>query len=123
MTIKEIEDKGIYLFGCKDNHVNCIRPADINSQNTDGYKKLVTVAKTYFDSNQLDKFADYFQEHQYEVNLWTAHLIIDLGQPNADLLKRCLDIIESYSDTPLNVTLANEEKKWLDNFKTNKKVL
>lgn len=123
MTIKEIKDKGIYLFSCKENHLNAIRPADTNSKNLEGYKKLVAVAKTYFENNQLDNFADYFQEYQYAVNLWTAHLIIEYGQPDNRLLNRCLEIIESYSDTPLDETLAKEEKKWLDNFKANKKVL
>lgn len=94
MTIKEIEDKGTYLWTCKDNYLNLIRPSNSETKNTGGYKLLVDIAKTYFLSGQTEKFSEYFFESQYLVNLWTAHLIVEYGLANTALTNKCLTIIK-----------------------------
>lgn len=116
MTIEEIESKATYLFTCKDNYAKSIRPANPETKNTDGYKLLVDIAKTYFLSGQTERFSDNFQESQYLVNLWTAHLIIEYGLADKSLTNKCLTIIKDYSTTPLNETLAKEETIWLHNY-------
>jgi hypothetical protein len=116
MTIQGIEKSALFLFICKNNFLNSIRPADKGAKAQDGYQKLVDISKVYFDANQIDAFTSYFQEHQYCVNLWTAHLILEYGNPNSKLAKECLDIIKRYTDTPFDQTLAHEEKEWLENY-------
>ncbi len=102
-----------YLFQCKSNYYDNIRPSRRESFNEDGYLMLVEIAKTYFAKDELSHFAAFFQEYQYCVNLWTAHLIIEYGEPNIDLKRKAIEIIKRYSTTPLNEELAKEEKEWL----------
>ena len=52
-------------------------------------------------------------EYQYWVDLWTAHLLLEYGQPNESLAKKCLQIIKKHSDTPIDPELAAQEKDWL----------
>ncbi len=121
MTIEQIEKNASYLFYCKDNYIKGIRPADIECKNKNGYIKLVEIAKLYFDNNLMDRFSGYLMEGHYFVQLWTAHLILEYGKPDAKLKQLCLDEINNYSDNPLAQDVAIQEKKWLDNYlKTNK---
>lgn len=109
--MREVGSK--YLFQCKANYHNCIRPANKESCNKDGYKRLIELANEFFKSGNLNEFAGFFQEYQYLVDLWTAHIIIDYGNPSKKLKEEAIEIIKLYSTTPLNEELAKEEKKWL----------
>ena len=121
MTIEQIEKNSSYLFYCKDNYINGIRPADIGSKKKDSYIKLVEIAKLYFNNNLAEKFSGYLMEDHYFVSLWTAHLILEYGQPDENLKKLCLNEINKYSDNPLAPDVAIQEKKWLANYlETNK---
>ena len=110
-TIRDIGTE--YLFQCKDNYFDGLRPANKESRNTDGYKRLVELAHEFFSGGKLDEFAGFFLELQYSVNLWTAHLIVEYGNPNQILFGDCIEIIKRYSTTPLDEELAKEEKEWL----------
>lgn len=110
---KELGTK--YLFQCLYNYKNNIRPANKTSYNTEGYKKLVEIAKIYFNGNELKLFGGFFQEYQYCVNLWTAHLILEYGKPTKEIKCEAIDIIQRYSETPVDEKLANEEKQCLTN--------
>jgi len=102
-----------YLSQCKENYYNGIRPSNKRSYQEVGYEALVEIAKDYFMKGEIEKFAKFFQEYQYSVNLWTAHLIIEYGNPNKKIKGDAFEIIKRYSITPLNVELAKEEMAWL----------
>ena len=120
MTIEEIKKNASYLFYCKDNYIKGIRPSDINGKEKEGYKNLVEIAKLYIDNNLQDSFSGYLTEGHYFVQLWTAHLILEYGQPDTKLKKLCLDQILKYTNNPLAPEVAIQEKMWLDNYlKTN----
>ena len=55
-------------------------------------------------------------EGQYLIELWTAHLILEYGQPSLNLRKRCLDEIIKYSDNSLSPKVAEQEKQWVENY-------
>jgi hypothetical protein len=97
MTIEQVQKDSAYLFYCKSNYKNGVRPSGTDSKNTEGYLKLVEIAKLYFENNLQNKFAEYFAEGSYHVQLWTAHLILDFGQPDLKLEQLCLDEIKKYS--------------------------
>jgi hypothetical protein len=105
-----------YLFQCKTNYLDKITPSNINRFEKAGYQKLVEIAEDYFQKGKLYDFVGFFQESQYNVNLWTAHLIIEYGNPDELIKKQAIAIIIRYSTTPLDKDLANEEKVWLINF-------
>lgn len=110
-----------YLFQCKANYHNNIRPSNKLTYDNDNFKKLVDIAKEYFENDKKDDFLGFFAEYQYCVNLWTAHLVLEYGNPNKEDKERALEIIERYSETPLNEELAKEEKQWLISYRSNKK--
>ncbi|OYU96556.1 MAG: hypothetical protein CFE21_09230 [Bacteroidetes bacterium B1(2017)] len=117
MTIEQIQKNASYLFYCKDNYLKGIRPGDPNSKNKDGYKNLLEIAELYFESNLLDTFAGYLIEGHYLVQLWTAHLILEHGQPDDKLKERCLDEIRNYArDNPLAPDVSIQERIWLENY-------
>ncbi|MDC9722078.1 MAG: hypothetical protein PSN34_04805 [Urechidicola sp.] len=105
-----------YLSQCKVNYHNNIRPSKEDTYDEDGHQALIEIAKEFLEKEGANSFSGFFREYQYCVNLWTAHLIIEYGNPNEKLLKKSLEIIIRYSTTPLNKDLAREEKKWLNDY-------
>jgi hypothetical protein len=105
-----------YIIQCRTNWFMGIRPCDKIAKEKKEYQALIEIAQTYFDNNQYKEFAGYLMEGQYLIPLWTAHLILEYGQPPADLKERCLEIITDYTDNPLAPEVATEERKWLDNY-------
>lgn len=105
-----------FLITCKDNYFAGIRPADDNSRNKEGYKALIQIAQSFFSNNKEEDFAGFFMEYQYCVNLWTAHLILEYGQPAKKLIEECLEIIKRHSESELDPELAMQEKNWLDKY-------
>jgi hypothetical protein len=105
-----------FLGLCKENYLKGIRPSNQESRVTKNYQSTVAVAKNLMaDGNEKD-FANYFMEGQYAVDLWTAHLILEYGNPDDALRKRCIEIITRYSTTPLDNVLAGEEAQWLERY-------
>lgn len=111
-----MQETASYIIQCRTNWFLGIRPYDNNVKGGKEYQALIKIAQTYFNNNQYEEFSGYFMEGQYLVPLWTAHLILEYGQPSADLKERCLKIITDYTDNPLAPEVANEERKWLDNY-------
>jgi hypothetical protein len=108
------KDKLSFISVCKINYFDKVTPANRNASNSEGYLKLVEVAKSYFDNNELETFAGYFQDGQYFINLWAAHLVIEYGNPSNYWRDKALEIIIRYSDNPLAPEVAEEEKKWIE---------
>jgi hypothetical protein len=110
------ENTDPFIIQCRTNYFLGIRPAHQRSKNTVGYKTLIQVAKSYFDTDRYDDFSANFMEGQYFINLWAAHLLLEYGKPNESQKEQCLDIIKGYTDNPLAPEAAMEEKIWLDNY-------
>jgi len=110
-----------YLLTCRNNYFAEIRPSDNNSNDNPGYKALIEIAQSYFNKGKLKEFSDFFMEGQYYIELWTAHLILEFGKPDIKLSEACIDIIEKYSSNTIDPKVATQEKKWLDNYKSNKR--
>src|SRR5687768_13111059 len=106
--MKEINDS--FIIQCRTNYFLGIRPAHLQSKNTDGYKALVEIAKRYFDADRYDDFAENFIEGQYFINLWAAHLMLEYGKLNESQKEECLEIIGRYTNNPLAPEAAIEEK-------------
>jgi hypothetical protein len=103
-----------YLSQCRNNYINKITPSGPHSLKNEGYAKLVAIAQSFFNSNRTEEFSGFFQEPQYLVNLWTAHLLIEYGHPSSILKGQALVIIKRYSEGALDPRLADEEKKWIE---------
>ena len=108
-----------FLWQCRANYFIGIRPGDQNAKNLDGYKVLVEIAKEYFRDERYDAFIGFFQEGQYFIQLWAAHLLLEYGKPKPQIRAMSLKIIEEYSTTPLHPEVAIQEKAWLENFLKN----
>ena len=108
-----------FLLACKRNYFEKITPS--NKQNTinEGYIRLVKIATEYFNRDAYVEFSGFFQEGQYFVALWAAHLMLEYGNPNPDLIGVALRIIESYSDNPLAKDVSEEERQWLEVNRSN----
>ena len=102
-----------FLHQCKANYHEEIRPSRKETFKSEGHQMLVDIAKQYFNKGEIEDFSGFFQEHQYNVNLWVAHLIIEYGQPDDQMKKEALKIIERHTETPIDKELAKEEKEWL----------
>ena len=103
-----------FLILCKQNYFHGITPSNDVNYTKEGYKKAVSIAKKYFQENRYEDFAGYFQEGQYLIQLWTAHLLIEYGSPSQELKIASLKIIKKYTDNPLAPDVAKEEKQWLN---------
>ena len=114
-----MEERTSYIVQCKQNYFAGIYPADKNAKEKAGYKILIEIAQSYFDKNLYNDFALYFMEGQYLIELWTAHLILEYGQPKEALKRRCIEAIEKYADNVLLPEVATQERRWLEVYKTN----
>ena len=102
-----------FLMLCKQNYLNEITPATNTRRDKLGYRNLVDIAKEYFRKNEYNEFAGFFQEGQYFISLWAAHLLLEYGEPSKELSAKALNIIETYSNNPLAPEVAKEEAEWL----------
>lgn len=108
---KNISDKFLRL--CKQNYFDKITPSNVSNYENENCKELVRIAKKYFKNNRYKEFVDFFQEGQYFVALWAAHLILEFGDPSKEYISLALEIITDYSDNPLAIDVAKEEAEWL----------
>jgi hypothetical protein len=102
-----------FLAICKQNYLEGITPSNPLSKNKEGYQKAVAVAKYYFDNGRYDDFAGYFVEGQYFISLWAAHMLVEYGHPNEELMSVAIKTIIDYSQNPLAPEVADEEKQWM----------
>jgi hypothetical protein len=102
-----------FLWQSKINYMKGITPSNEASINSQEYKAIVDIGKEYIENNQLEEFSFFFMETQYFIPLWTAHIILEHGNPEDKLKKECLDIILEYSEHPINDAISRKEKEWL----------
>ncbi|MBS1601536.1 MAG: hypothetical protein JST42_02625 [Bacteroidetes bacterium] len=105
-----------FLIVCKQNYFDKVTPGNKDSKLKPGYKKLVGIAEEYFKHGSYEKFAGFFQEGQYFIELWAAHLMLEYGTPSRALMNAAMDIVRKYSDNPLAPEVAHEERHWLDAY-------
>ncbi|HVU55805.1 MAG TPA: hypothetical protein VHD83_12165 [Puia sp.] len=103
-----------FLITCKRNYFDKVTPSNAESKQKEGYKKLVSIANEYFKGNKYGEFAGFLQEGQYFIQLWAAHLVLEYGIPDRELMLSALNLIKNYSDNPLAQEVALEERKWLE---------
>lgn len=103
-----------FLIICRQNYFDKVTPGNEENKLKPGYQKLVDIAGGYFKQNSYEKFAGFFQEGQYFVALWAAHLMLEYGTPSRNFMFAALDVIRAYSDNPLAPGVAQEERDWLD---------
>jgi hypothetical protein len=102
-----------FLFTCKKNYFDKVTPSNIDSRPKEGYKKLVNIANEYFKRDEYETFAGFFQEGQYFIQLWAAHLLIEYGKPSQDIISSAIGIIKDYADNSLSPEVSKEEQQWL----------
>ncbi|HMH33195.1 MAG TPA: hypothetical protein VK543_09215 [Puia sp.] len=111
---RDISDQ--FLFTSKQNYLDCITPANPSSRLEEGYRKIVKIAEEYFKNNEYKEFAEFFQEGQYFIPLWTAHMIVEYGNPSNKIMKSAISVILEYADSPFATEVAKEEKQWLKDY-------
>jgi len=102
-----------YVVQCRYNTLNGITPSNPEKYNTGEYKAVIEIGKKYIEEKGLTEFSKNFQGDQYFVELWTAHIIFEYGNPDPNLKAECVEIIEKYSDNPLSPEVSIEEREWL----------
>ena len=115
-----MQENSAYIIQCRTNWFLGIRPCDKTAKDREEYKALIKIAQSYFDKDRYQEFSDYFMEGHYLIPLWTAHLILEYGQPTHQLKEKCLQIITEYTNNPLAPDVAIQEKEWLENFNNSK---
>lgn len=105
-----------FLITCRENYFSGVRPAGNDSKSKEGYQQLIRIAQSYFTNNREEDFAGLLMEGQYFIQLWTAHLTFEYGQPDKKLSEECVEIIKQYSESEHETEVAIQEKKWLDKY-------
>jgi hypothetical protein len=102
-----------YVVQCKYNTLNNVTPSNFEKYNTFEYKAVIEIGRKYIEERGLTEFAENFQNDQYFIALWTAHIIFEYGKPEPELRGQCIEIIRDYSNNPLCIKVSMEEKVWL----------
>lgn len=111
--MKNISDR--FLIFCKQIYFDKITPSSNLVYEKGKSRELVYIAKEYFKKGQYKEFAGFLQESQYFIDLWTAHLLLEFGDPPKELVSLALRTIIDYSNNPLANEVADEETNWLRN--------
>ncbi|HEY4198582.1 MAG TPA: hypothetical protein VGM63_23740, partial [Mucilaginibacter sp.] len=98
---------------CRFNTLNGITPSNTERYNTEEFKIIIAIGKKNIEERGLIEFSSHFQGDQYFVELWTAHIIFEYGNPEPDLKSQCIKIITKYSKSSLSPAVALEEQEWL----------
>lgn len=108
-----------YLVSCKEFRIEGIIPA-LSIESKDGnYFRLKKIAIKIIQDKGISSFMNFFYEGQYLVRLWTAHLIIDIGIDDKEIIEKCLNIILEYTNNPLVPYVAIEENEWYKKYTSN----
>lgn len=102
-----------YIIKCRENYFKGITPANSDCYDLPDYKELIEIGNEHVAKLGIDGFAGYFQEGQYFINLWTAHIIVDGTKANEAQNAACIEIIKRYADGSLDLKVRQEEKTWL----------
>ena len=113
MTIDNIIERSFFMWTCKEIYFQGIRPCSSGVEHHKLVLRLKEIVTIYQKEDKLEDFKGHFQESQYCVNLWAAHLLIDLDNIDQKTKNLCLEEIKSYSTTPLDPELAKQEMEWL----------
>jgi hypothetical protein len=103
----------MYIVKCKELFFKKISPSNKLSFEKEEYKDLVKIAKTDIKEVGIDSFMSYFQEYQYLIDLWTAHILFDYENISNDEKEECIKVIKGYLNNPLAPEIAKEEGDWL----------
>jgi hypothetical protein len=102
-----------FLMQCRQNYFEGITPSNKVNYEKEGYKKVIYYAQEYFISFKYEDFAGFLMEGQYLIPLWAAHMLVEYGKPNKELMIISLNTIKEYSNNILAPVVAEEEKEWL----------
>lgn len=81
---------------CRQNYFTKVTPSNKKSKLKPGYQKLIDIAGEYFKLGSYEKFAGFFQEGQYFIALWAAHLMLEYGNPSRELMIAAMNIVRAY---------------------------
>ena len=87
-----------FFYTCKENYFLNIYPTDPQSEEKQGYKTLVEIAKTYFAAGLYEPIVQYLGEKRYMMQIWSAYLTLKYGDPGEELKADCLEILALASD-------------------------
>jgi hypothetical protein len=113
MIVQDIVKRAPYHYYCREAYKKGIRPLDKDKSDNPNVKAIIEIAKTYQAENELQRFSHYFMADQYNIQLWTAHLILEYFNPDELMKNCCLDEIRKYSTSPLDQKVAEQEKERL----------
>lgn len=103
------------LGTCLSLYKQGVKPIDIMSSDDKECIFLRKKVKELLENNGESFFKGYFMESQYRVNLIFAHFVFKISFTFSEqTIREALDIIKRYSKTPVNIELAEQEKKWLE---------
>lgn len=102
-----------YLSKCREYYMKGITPSNPDNYDTTEYKLLIEIGNKHIDESGVGKFAEYYQEAQYMVNLWTAHIILKSSSVTETQKERALEEIRRYANGALSVKIREEESEWL----------
>lgn len=102
-----------FVEQCKANFFNDIRPANPATTGSPDHRAVVTIAKDFFNRGDVTALQHLLGKSQYFVDLWSAHMLIEHGQPEETLKARAADTIRKYARGCMNPEVIAEEKSWL----------
>src|SRR5688572_22862385 len=106
--VQQLKDNDSYISCCMKYTREGVFPVALFAE-PDRCREIVAIAKRYVNDD-VEKFALNMEEPHYFIPLWTAHLILEFGGPEASLRARCLEEIRAYSESSLNALLLSRRE-------------
>ena len=102
-----------YIVKCKELFFKKITPSSYESVKKEEYIELINIANSDIEKIGVNNFTSYFQEGQYFIDLWTAHILFQRKDISNEIRKECLDVIKGYLNNPLAPEVSLEEEEWI----------
>lgn len=102
-----------FVIQCKSNYFKKVTPSNSSMYHSEAYKRTVEIGISCIKELGVENFSNFFQEVQYLIDLWAAHLIIEHATSSENLKKQAIGIIKEYSNNFFSPIVAKEEDEWL----------
>jgi hypothetical protein len=101
-----------FLLQCRENYFRGVTPSGPGAETEK--QALLTCFHSFTGAYGTAAFSGFLQEGQYLIDLWAAHLLVEHHQPDKPTRQLCIEMIQRYANSSINLRVAQEELDWLE---------
>ena len=113
-----------FLWTAKALYGEGVHPFDFDKEREEAYERIVGAGVQLIMYKGIEYFAGFVMEYPYRVNVWTAFIVLEYGNPSPNqvlqitkkdtIVEHCLKIVKSNETPPLSERINRNKKEWIN---------